>query len=733
LQASGDHVNSASQPTPANYKDGGPVLLARPFIACLLLALVTLVVFWPVRTCEFLSLDDSTYITDNPYLRMGLSLKGVLWAFGTNYAAMWHPLTWLSYLLDADLFGLDPSGPHIINLLWHIGNALLLFLVLRDVTGAHWRSLFVAALFALHPLHTESVAWLSERKDVLSTFFALLALWAYCRYAGTRSGKSEDRSPKAERSPKSENRTQQLSSIQYPESSIPHPVSSMRNPASALPYLLCLGFFALGLMSKPMVVTLPFLLLLLDYWPLERFPDSRFQFPALWRLVREKVPFFLLSLCACVLTFWAARKGGAVQSLTDLSLGVRLENAFVAYARYLGKALWPTHLAVPYPHVSQWPLPVVAFAIVLMLGLSALALRFGRKLPFAVTGWFWFIGTLVPVIGLVQVGEHSLADRYTYVPLIGLFIVLAWGAEAAFARWRVPRLAGGIAAAVLIAACAARTRDQLRYWQSSQSVFTHSIAVTKDNWLAYFALGCDLSEKDRLPEAIQDYQRALQINPVSSETLNNLGNAYLRQDQTSKAVECLAAAVRLKPDRAEYRSNLGAALDKAGQTAEAINEYTEALRRSPDDALTHFRLGNTLAALGHTSEAIEHYRRALAERPDYTQALNNLGIALFKQGNLDEAVQQFRNVLRLDPSHASAYCNLANALAAQYKWPEAAEQYALAVRLMPDSIDAHYGLALVLERLGQHDQAVAEFQEVLRLKPTHAGAKQHLLELGAPK
>ena len=724
-------MNVAIHPTRGRSNDGGPALLARPSIAGLFLALLTLLVYWPVRTCDFLSLDDSIYITGNPYLRAGLSIKGVLWAFGTNYASLWHPVTWLTYLLDAELFGQDPSGPHLINLLWHMGNALVLFIVLREATGAHWRSLFVAALFALHPLHTESVAWLSERKDVVSTFFALLALWAYCRYAAARRGKAEVRGPKSEASPQTETRSQATSRIQNPESKIQHPESSIRHSEPARFYILCLLFFTLGLMSKPMIVTLPFLLLLLDYWPLDRFPDSRFQFPALGRLIKEKAPFFLLSICACAATFWAARKGGAVQTLTELSLGLRIENAFVSYARYLGKAFWPIHLAVPYPHVAQWPVAFVVSATLLVLALSALAVGVGRRLPFAPTGWFWFLGTLVPVIGLVQVGEHSLADRYTYVPLVGLFILLAWGAEALFTSQRVPRLVAGVAAAVLIGACAARTRDQLQYWQSSQTLFAHTIAVSKDNWLAQFALGCDYSEKDRLAEAIQCYQRALQINPRSSESLNNLGNAFLRQEQTSNAVGCLTAAVRLKPDKAEYHSNLGAAFDKSGQRAEAIQEYTEALRRAPEDALTHFRLANTLAALGHSNDAIEHYHRAIAARPDYTQAMNNLGVALFNQGKLDEAIEQFLNVLHQAPNHAATCCNLANALAAQQKWPEAAEQYAQAVRLMPDSIDAHYGFALALARLGQREQAMAELREVLRLKPAHGGARQQLRALGA--
>jgi len=679
-------------------------VFARPAVICGLLVLATLAVYWPVRTYDFIALDDPIYVRDNPAVQGGLSLHGVCWAFGAGYAGNWHPLTWLSHMLDADLFGPGAAGPHLVNLLLHAVSAAVLFLALRALTGALWRSALVAALFALHPLHVESVAWISERKDVLSGLCWMLTLWAYGGYAQSQS------------------------------------VRAIGDRARC--YGLALGCFALGLMSKPMLVTLPCVLLLLDYWPLRRFapgsskaddaPAAPAFRRALWPLLKEKIPFFVLSAASCAITVVAQRQGGAIQPMARLSLAMRIENTFVAYARYLGKLGWPTDLALPYPSPGHWPLAEVMGAVALVIGVSALVVWLGRRSSFLVTGWFWFLGTLVPVIGLVQVGEQSLADHYTYVPAIGVFIALVWSAAAAGAHWRLPRWLAGLGAAVLLGLCAGQTCVQLAYWQTSERLLRHALALTQDNWVADFALGFSLSEKGRGEEAIAYYEHALAINPGSTRLWKSLGDARLKGRQYAAAIQCFQRALQLKGDNTDARSNLGLALEESGQRDQAIEQYLEVLRQAPGDALTHFRLGNCLVGLGRTEEAVAQYQLALQYEPNDLEVRNNLGVALFNQGKRDQAGDQFRAVLRAQPGHANARCNLGNVLATQQKWAEAAEQYAEAVRLTPDSAEALYGLARALARLGRRDEAIAELNEVLRLNPAHAGAKQLLKALGGP-
>jgi len=539
-------------------------MMARPAFVCLLLGLVTLAVFWPVRGFDFISLDDGNYVSANPQVQRGLTMEGVAWAFKIGYVDNWHPVTWLSHMLDATLFGTGATGPHLVNLLLHVGNSVLLFLLLRSLTGAHWPSAVVAGLFAVHPLHVESVAWISERKDVLSTMFLLLTLWAYVRYARGSNQCS---------------------------------VFSVQCRSGW--YWGALGLFALGLMSKPMLVTAPFVMLLLDFWPLGRVEGKK-----IWKLVVEKIPFFVLSAASCVITVVAQRK--AVQSFAHFPFMVRIENAFVAYSRYLGKMLWPGDLTIAYPpQPGHWPAALVIVAVVIVLGGCAVALWGGRKFPFVATGWFWFLGTLVPTIGLVQVGIQSLADRYTYVPSVGIFIVSAWTAGVLCTRWRVPKMAVGSAAVLLVGACAARTANQLPYWRNSETLFRHAIAVTGDNGLAHYSLGFYFFQTGRLGEAIGEYRQALQISPDSVELL----------------------------------SDLGAALDQAGEPNQAVEKLGGALRVSPHNALAHYRLGNALVKLGKNGEAIEHYQQAVVSQPNLIEARNNLAVALFKENKAEEATE----------------------------------------------------------------------------------------------
>jgi tetratricopeptide (TPR) repeat protein len=550
------------KPTSAqnNSRFGAGILnsLLRPAPVCLVLAVITLAVFWPVTNCDFINFDDNNYVFANSKVQGGLTLDSVVWAFTTQETGnYWHPLTWLSLMLDTDLFrGMfenSATGPHLINLLLHVANTVLLFLVLRELTSAHWRSAFVAALFALHPLHVESVAWISERKDVLSTFFWLLALLAYGHYAGALKA---------------------------------------RMPRARFFYRGALLCFALGLMSKPMLVTLPFVLLLLDYWPLKRFPDFRFDAAIFLRLVQEKVPFFVLSAISCVITITVQRHYGAIRSLMVLPMGARVENAFVSYVRYLGKAFWPADLAVLYPYPGHWPLALVAFAVALVAGLTVAALWLGRFQPFLVTGWFWFLGTLVPVLGLIQVGRQSMADRYNYVPLIGVFIILSWGATALAARWRVPTVATVAAAILVLGACATRTADQIRYWQNSGTLFRRAIALTQNNYLAHDNLGIYLFTTGNEEAAIAEFRRALQINPKDPDTLNCLGAAMATRHQYAEANQYLQRLVQIHPGDPAAHFNYGAVLAEQEKWKEAAAEFSEALRLKPDFVTAKQQLEN---------------------------------------------------------------------------------------------------------------------------------------------
>jgi protein O-mannosyl-transferase len=774
----------AAEQTPREQRTWPRLLLISVF-----LALGTLAVYWPVTRHGFVNYDDTDYVTANPYVQAGLSTKGFAWIWHSEVARNWHPVTMLSHMLDCQLYGMKADGHHLTSLLFHLTNAVLLLLLLWRMTGAVWRSAFVAALFALHPLHVESVAWVAERKDVLSTFFFLLTLGAYARYVEVRGVRGEGRDEKSEgRRPKAEG-------IPKPEARTANHQSPIANRKS-LYYCLALAFFALGLMSKPMLVTMPFVLLLLDFWPLRRrqSPDPRTTFtlrraatedghhaprptpqsqianrkshiaPPLPRLLLEKVPFLLLSAASCVITFRVQQSGGAVLDVGNFPISGRIANALMSYVRYLGRMLWPEGLAALYLRKLPWPSWQVGLAALILIAASLAAIRFARRSPYFAVGWFWYLGTLVPVIGLVQVGMQSMADRYTYIPLIGIFIGLAWGGWELASRWRVPPLTLAILTALVLAACMVVTRKQLAWWADSEALFQRMIAVGEGNYMAHYNMGNLLSREDKLAEAVKQYEAALKAEPNYAEAHNNLGAVLLRQGRFDEAVAHYAAAARIKPDYLYYFNLANAQVD-AGKLAEAVAIYQQALRLNPNSSQAHHNLGLALQALGQSEAAMTEFRVALQLQPDYESAehnlanrladagrldeaivhyqaaarldpnhaetYNGLGICYAMQGELPEAERQFREAVRLKPNHAGAQSNLGNALGAQNKLDEAIPHYQKALELDPNDYQTHFNLGLSLLRQGRRDQANAHFTEALRLHPDYPEARKALAELDA--
>jgi hypothetical protein len=559
----------------------------RRLTVCILLAAATLATYAQVVRFDFISWDDPLYVTDNPHVRRGLTLDGVRWAFTSSQGGNWHPMTGLSHMLDCQLYGLLPAGHHLTNVLLHTANVLLLFIVLQTMTGALWRSAFVAALFGLHPLHVESVAWVSERKDVLSTFFGFLAMWSYAIYA----------------------RGQRLGSL-----------------------LLTTIFLALGLMAKPMLVTLPFVLLLLDYWPLGR-TGSR------WRLLVEKVPLFVLAAVSSAVTIIVQREAGSLAPGAAVSGVDRAINAIVSYAWYIGRMIWPSNLSFLYPHPNlpggtPWEPWQIAGAGILLVAIFVLLLGVVRR-PYATVGWLWYLGMLVPVIGLVQFGFHAVADRYTYLPLVGLFIVVGWGAaeivEAAGNR-RSHRIAAGVAGTLLVVAAGAGAWAQSRYWRSSIVLYERALQLAPGHPLVHTNLGRVLRSTGAVTEAVRHYRLALATDPSFVLAHSNLGNALYALRRVDEAIGHYREALRLDPEFALARSNLAFALNARGDVDGAIREYREALRVQPDLALAHNNLGRVLESQGKRNEAIEHYREAVRLQPGFTLAQRNLARALGTQG-----------------------------------------------------------------------------------------------------
>jgi tetratricopeptide (TPR) repeat protein len=591
--------------------DGKSVLKYRVLFLCALLGIVIFAVYLPVRNHEFISFDDDAYVTKNPNVQSGLTSQNIKWAFTTGHASNWHPLTWLSHQLDYSLFDGNSGAHHLVNVLFHVANSLLLLIVLNRLTKRLWPSAFVAALFALHPLHVESVAWVAERKDVLSTFFWFLTMLAYTRYA---------------------------------------------EKPSAFRYVTTLILFALGLMSKPMLVTLPFVLLLLDYWPLDRIRNLK-------KVVIEKIPFFLLSAVSSIITYAVQQKGGAV---AVAPLNERLANAVYSYLAYIGKMFWPSNLAVLYPQPAGGipSAKVVLYAFILVL-ITAIIIYFCKRHKYLLVGWLWFLGTLVPVIGIVQVGSQSLADRYTYVPLIGLFIVIAFAAADLFSKMPFRKIILSILAVAILSACAIATSIQLRYWKNSISLFEHTIAVTKDNAIIYNSYASVIGPLGEYEKAVKYLTEAVRIMPDFPEAHYNLGNALRNLGNFDEAVKQYNITLKLDPAYTSAHYALGLALADKGDYDAAIEQYKICLkpdtvrprnitRAGPDTPKLLASIGSAFAQKGQFALAIEYYNQALKLNPDYVPANALLAFAFEKTGRTDEAIKYYKKALQTDPNFTEA-------------------------------------------------------------------------------
>lgn len=639
-----------------------------PVIFCVILAAMTLIAFGQVRNNDFINLDDNLYLTDNPYIRQGLTIRGIRWAFTSTYFGHYHPVTWLSHMLDYELFKLDPKGHHAVNLFLHIANTLGLFLILLRITRKQWQSGFVAALFAIHPLHVESVAWAAERKDLLCAFFWMFTLWVYACYV---------EKPGLKR------------------------------------FFLVLLLFALALLSKPMAVTLPFCLLLLDYWPLEKFRlDSR---KSLSRLILEKTPLLLLSVGLCVLTILSHSEVGTISSLDRLPLGVRLQNALISYVKYIEKMFWPNPLAVLYPHPIRFPLWQVAGAALLLITLTLIALFLRKRHPYAIVGWLWYLGTLVPVIGIVQAGPQAMADRFTYLPMIGLFIVVVYGIPGLFARKRLVKIAFAISGGLVLTLLAFLTLCQVNHWQNSMTLFTHTLGVTTNNFIIHNNLGVTLMRQGMTSEAMSHFLKALSIRPTYADAHQNIGNLLSCQGKVQEAIVYLSEALRLAPEKPGLHNDLGVFLFRQGKKQEAIGHFREAVRLNPNYGESYLNLGIVFLSMGKNQEAISCLNKALQISSGDTRVHNNLGVAFVRTGEPGKAFDHYTEALRIDSKNRETRFNMGNLLAAQGRDEEASVHYEKVLKSEPADGEAHYELGVVLDRLGRKKEAVVHLAEAVRL------------------
>lgn len=638
-------------------------------------------IYFQVYRFEFVGFDDNEYVYENPHVITGISLKNIAWAFTAFHSNNWHPLTWISHMMDCQVFGLHPGWHHLVNLLFHILNSVLLFLVFLKMTGALWQSAFIAAVFAVHPLHVESVAWVAERKDVLSAFFWMLTLWGYQAY------------------------------IKLPE---------------IKRYILVLLFFVLGLLSKPMLVTLPFVLLLLDYWPLGRiqFPEKQWDFKNCIilqkKLILEKIPLFILSGVSSVMTFGAQSHGGVVKSFETFPMTNRISNAFVSYLAYIGKMIYPENLAFQYPYPETLDLWKGVVAICLVLLITFLSIRMAPKRPYFIVGWLWYLGTLVPVIGFVQVGMQSMADRYMYIPMVGLLIVVSWGLAEIIQKWKATKKLSVASAMIIIPLLMSVSWKQIGYWATSNTMLDHTLKVTSNNYIAHDTLGVNLFLAGKTEEAIYHYLKAAQIYPKNYYTQFNLGVARFQQGKIDEAIAHYTKAVSLEPNYAKAHCNLGAAFFQKKEYEKAAAHFLKAITIDPGYVDANYNLGILYYAEGKMDAAISCFLKVTEFRSDFADAYYYLGLAFDKKGAADNAVRNFQAALRLQPNSVEIIVLLAGEMLKQKNFNAAITYYAEALKLAPDNLVAHHNLGVAFFNLGQVDRAIQHYIKAIKINPSFA-------------
>jgi tetratricopeptide (TPR) repeat protein len=689
------------------------------------LAALTLLVFWHVMDGDFINLDDYDYVAENNHIQEGVTPGAIRWAFTTFHTAYWHPLTWMSHMLDIHLFGLNPRWHHLTNLLFHVANSLLLFRVFHRMTRAFWQSAAVAALFAIHPLHVESVAWVSERKDLLSAFFWLLTMGAYVRYV-ERPGRWG--------------------------------------------YGLVLLFLLMGLMSKPMVVTLPFALLLLDYWPLQRLEvpqtasairpglhdpaatdqrgrkakrkrsaqalDGSTRIPAsemrplrmksVWASIRplllEKAPLFVLVVSASIAAVIAQQQVGALGSIEALPLGARVANAFVAYAFYIRKMIWPTDLAIFYPHHGSWPVGQVVGAVIFFSVATLVVIRKARAFPYMAVGWFWYAGTLIPVIGIVQVGGQAAADRYTYIPLVGLFIILAWGVPDLLKRLRYRRGVLVAASALTLLGLILVTRVQVGYWRDSLTLFDHTISVTENNALILSSRGAVLDRMGEHSKALADYNRAIELDPGYSIAYCNRGAYYYKMGDYYRAIADYEEAIRIDARYPVPYVNRGAAYQKLGDPGRAIADFDRAIHLNPNMSKAYLYRGIARHSLGDYRLALSDYDRAIEMNSRETDVYFNRGSAHYLLGEYDKAIADFNRAIVLNPGDAEALFNRGAAYDHLHDYRRAVADYDRAIELNPSFSNAYRNRGAAYLKAGDNDLAWRDLKTAARLGSADARA-----------
>jgi len=658
---------------------------------CILLSLAIIIIYWQVVNFDFIVFDDHYYVTNNDIVKEGITFEGIKWAFTSiGYSANWHPLSWISHMLDIQFFGMNPGMHHFTNVIFHVFNTVLLFLVLERMTGALWRSAAVAALFALHPLHVESVAWISERKDVLSTFFWMLTMMGYIWYVEHRN---------------------------------------------MWRYLLVVFLYILGLLSKPMLVTLPFILLLLDFWPLNRLgfdqtgdigknhglknKSSEKRWSRLLKLILEKIPIIVLAIISSLMTIVAQGKTSSIQNVVILTLGTRLLNAITSYVAYLLKVVYFFNLAVFYPYNFSFnPFLVIGCTLFLIL-ITFFVILFAKRLPYLLVGWLWYLGALIPVIGIVQVGDQSMADRYTYIPLVGIFIMIVWGIWEMLHQWKYRKAIIRMFSIIILIILMIATFYQVSFWKNSGTLFNHTLKVTKNNYVAYNSLGVYLFDKGDLEGSRKQFKLAIQVNPYYALAYNNLGKSFFAEKRYTEALGQFHECLKIKPDYGDTYKSIGDIMLLKENYDRAIVNYKKALQISSSQAKVYYHLGIAYFQKSNYSKAVECFQEAINENPLYSEAISYLREAKSAQTNLDNLILSIKATIKTDPQNLILHMKLGDLYHQECEYENAIAQYQEVLSIQPQYIPAFYRLALIYSEKNDYASAINKLQKIRDMQPNN--------------